>query len=101
MLLLGQQDIAQQVAADEIAVAFAAGNPVTQHRHGGVLELQIALQDLLYVLADHQLAELLEIGQALEEENPFDQAVGVLHFLQGFPVVVLSQAGDPPVLEDS
>ena len=51
MLFLGQQDVAQQIAADEVAVALTAGNPVTQHWHSDVLEPEIALQDLLRLSA--------------------------------------------------
>jgi hypothetical protein len=41
--------------------------------HGGALELEVAGQRLLGVLADHQLAEQLQVGQAFEEQDALDQ----------------------------
>ena len=61
--------------------------------------LQIALQDLLHVLADEQLAEILQIRQALEEQYALDQAVGMLHLIDGFLVLDLAEPLHAPVVE--
>src|SRR5690606_5595272 len=46
-----------------------------------------------------QLAQRLEVGQPLEEEDALGQPIGVLHLVDRFLVLVLRPAPQPPVLE--
>jgi hypothetical protein len=52
-----------------------------------------------HVLADHQLAQVLQVGQAVEHEDAVHQLVGVLHFADRFLVFLLGQLVQAPVLE--
>jgi hypothetical protein len=60
---------------------------------------QIAGQNFGHVLANHQLAQVLQVGQAVEHENAVHQHVGVLHLADGFVVLLLGQLAKAPVLE--
>src|SRR5690606_941918 len=60
---------------------------------------QVALQRLARALADAQLAQRLEVRQALEEQDALGQPVGVVHLLDRFLVLVLGQLLEPPVLQ--
>jgi hypothetical protein len=60
-----------------------------------VLGLEIALEDLLDVLADEELAQVLQVGEAFEEEDAFDQPVGVMHLLDRFIVLLLASSETP------
>ncbi len=59
------------------------------------LEPEIAPEAFLDVLADHELAEILQIGHAIEEENALDELVGVLHLIDGFLLFVSSSRSSP------
>jgi hypothetical protein len=61
--------------------------------------LQIAAQALFDVLADQQLVQILQIWQALQEENAVDEPVSVLHLVDRLMVFVLVQLLEPPVAE--
>ncbi len=58
---------------------------------GGQFEVEIALDALQHVLADAQLAQVLQVGQAFEKEDALDQTIGVLHLVDRFLVLVLGQ----------
>jgi hypothetical protein len=60
-------------------------------------ELQIAAEHFLGVLADHQLVQVLQVGQAVEHQDAFDQLVGMLHFLDRLFVLMLAQRLEPPM----
>ena len=49
-----------------------------------VLQGEVAVEDLLHVLADHEPAEVLQIGQAFEKQDPLDELVRMLHLIDGF-----------------
>ncbi len=53
------------------------------------------------MLADQQLAQVLQVGEAFEEQNTLDQFIGVLHLIDGFVVLVVGQFLQPPVLVHS
>ena len=60
------------------------------------LEREVALQHFLDVLADAQSAEQLEIGQAVEEQDPLGQLVGMLHLVDRFVPLELGELGRCP-----
>ena len=62
-------------------------------------ELGPALERFLHVLADEQLAEVLQVRQAVEEQDPLDQPIGVLHLVDRLVVRVLAELLQAPVLE--
>ena len=64
-----------------------------------VLALEIALQHLLEVLPDHQRRDVLQVGQALQEDDAHHQLVGVLHLLDQFLALLLGELGEAPVVE--
>ena len=69
-----------------------------QRRARRGLELEIGLQALGHRLADRQLSEVLEVGQAVEQENALDQLVGVLHLANRLFVDLLAESLEAPVL---
>ena len=97
MLFLAFEDVFEQLARDIVAHGLAMGDRLAQHRHGRLLEAHVAVEDLAHVLADHQLVEILEIGQPAEKEDPIDQPIGMLHLVDQFLVLVMAELGDPPV----
>ena len=64
-----------------------------------VLEVERELQLLGHGLADAHGAEPLQVGHALEEEDPPDQLVGVLHLVDRLVAVVLRERLVAPVVE--
>ena len=58
--------------------------------------LQVALQQFGHVLADQQLAQVLEIGQAVQHEDPLHQLVGMLHLADRLLVLLLAPGGPKP-----
>ena len=51
------------------------------------------------VFANTQLAEILQVRQALEEQDAFDDDVGVLHLVDRLAVLVVAQLVEAPVLQ--
>jgi len=51
------------------------------------------------VLADEQLAQILQIRQPLEKKDALDQTVGVLHLVDGFLVFQFAEAAQAPVVQ--
>ena len=92
------QDVLQQIARNVIAHAFAMSNAVFHGDLRGRFKLQIAIECFQHVLANHQLAQVLQIGQGVEHEQPVHQPVGVLHLANGFLVLLLGQPVQAPVL---
>ena len=60
-----------------------------------LLEPQVAFEDFLNILADQQLVEVLQVRQAIEEEDALDQPVGMLHLVDRFIVFVLPSLVTP------
>ena len=73
VILFRLENVAEQVADDEITDSFAMSDPFAQSRQRFLFKPKIALEDLLYALADQQLVEILQIGQSIEKENAVDQ----------------------------
>lgn len=89
------QDVDQNFAADVILDRFAVGNALD---HGAVccaLKLQVAFDDLFRVLADEDLAQVLQVGQAVEHQDALDQAIGMLHLADRLLVFVVPDALEP------
>src|SRR5690606_35642398 len=63
------------------------------------LEFQIALERLLYVLANQKFPQVLQIGQAFQKEDALDQSIRMLHLIDRFLVRVLAELVHSPVVE--
>ena len=63
------------------------------------LELEVAVERLGDVLADEELAEVLQVREPFEEQDAFDQLVGVLHLVDRFSALVLAELLVTPLLE--
>jgi hypothetical protein len=68
---------------------------------GAHLELEIALQYFAHVFADHQLVQVLEIGQPFEEQDPLDELVRMLHLVDRFFVFVVAHLFQAPIPQHS
>ena len=66
---------------------------------GDQLELEVAVEDFAHVLADHELAQALQVRQPLEEQDAFDELVRMLHLVDRLVVRVLAEPVEPPVLQ--
>ena len=64
---------------DVVFHRFAVRDGGTKINQRLVLELEVALEHFLDVLANQQLVEFLKIGQAFEKQDSLDQPVGMLH----------------------
>ncbi len=73
VFFLIMEDLVEQVARTIIAHLLAVLDRIAQNGHGDLFGLEIALEDFLNVLADEQLAEILEIRKTFEEEDALDQ----------------------------
>ena len=92
-------NVHQQIARHVILDGFAVCDGRGVHRMRLHFALQIAQQYLAHVLADEQLAQVLQIRQTLEKKNALDQAIGVPHLIDGFVVFDLAEALQAPVIE--
>src|SRR5690349_5596538 len=99
MLLLVAQDLCEQVAADIILHIFAMGDGAAQLRQRLILYREIGLKDFLHSLADPQASEHLEVGKPAEEEDPFRQAVGMLHLVDRLGALEGGEPADAPIVE--
>jgi hypothetical protein len=66
---------------------------------GGLLAVQGQHQHLLGGLADPDGAQPLQVGVAVEEQDPLDQVVGVAHLVDGEVVEDLPELGQTPGVE--
>src|SRR6185312_11695335 len=73
VLLLVVQDAAEQLAADVVRDTLAVGDGGAQVLRGSQLQVEIRLQRLDRVFADVQLAQVLQVGQPIEEQDALDQ----------------------------
>jgi hypothetical protein len=73
VLLLRFEDVLEQLAAHVIADLLAVDDRRLEVRVGDHLELEVAIEDFAHVFADHQLAEVLQVRQPLEEQYAFDE----------------------------
>src|ERR1051326_8117314 len=99
VLFLGLEDLLEQLARDVILHRLAVGNRLLQRRARSHLELEVAFERFARAFADHQLAEILQVPQPLEEKDTFDQPVGVLHLVDRFLLLVLLEPLQTPVAE--
>lgn len=98
MLFFRLQDVLQQVAADVVVHLLAMHDGFAQVLGRLQLQVQVALQHFLGVLADQQLAEVLQVGQAFEEQDALDELVGMLHLVDRLVVLVGAEALQAPVV---
>jgi hypothetical protein len=99
VLFFRLQDVLEQFARDVVGHLFAIRDRLPQVRMRLHFQLQVAVQRFLHALADQQLAQVLQVGQPIQEQDALDELVGVLHLIDRFLVRVLAEALEPPVLE--
>jgi hypothetical protein len=101
MFLRVVEDVLQQVTRHVIAYRFAVSDGVLEGCLGSLLELQVALERFDGVLADEELAQVLQIGKPLEEEDALGELVGMLHLAERFFVFLFLQLAEAPIAEHS
>src|SRR5438874_2114497 len=99
LILLAFENIAEEIARDEISDPLAMRDRLAQSRKAGLFEAQIAFEDLAHILADQELVEILQIGEAIEEQDALDQLVGVLHLVEGGVVLAVAELCDAPMAQ--
>src|SRR3546814_17579148 len=68
-------------------------------RHRLALQLQVGLQKLLDRLADAKAPEHLEVGQTVEEQDAFGEAIRMLHLADRFVPLELGEPLHAPIVE--
>src|SRR5438067_6258739 len=81
VLFLALQDRGKEVPRNIVLHRFAMRDRLLQHGARGAFLLEVALERFEGVFAEEELAEVLEVRQPFEEENPLDEAIGVLHLV--------------------
>src|SRR4029453_12582402 len=99
MLLLIFENLAEQVAADIVLDLLAMGDGALELGQRLQFEGEVAFQHFLDILTDPELAEQLEIGKAVEEQDPLGQLVGMLHLVDRLMPLELGGLGDSPIFE--
>ena len=99
MLFLVFQNALEDFAGDVIAHLLAIGDGLLVEGMARIFELQVAFHAFDGRLADQQLVEILQVGQALEEEDALDQLVGMLHLVDRFVIFNLAELRQAPVPE--
>ncbi|MCY1425252.1 hypothetical protein D9M71_410360 [compost metagenome] len=97
MFFFGLEDIFKQFTATEVANFFAMRDSHFEIGMAGFLDTQVTLKHFLGVLADVQLAQVLDVRQAFKEQDALDQLVRVLHLVDGFVVLVLAELVQAPI----
>src|SRR4030095_5858493 len=98
VLLLGEEDPLQQLAAAVVAQAAAQLDGRVERRDGGLLDLEVQPELLGDGLAAGDLAQALQVRHALQVEDAGDEHVGVLHLVDGLRADLLPQSRGSPVL---
>src|SRR5690606_39252328 len=93
------RDLLQQVARNVVAHGLAVGDAVLDGALRGGLEGEITAQQFGHVFAYQQLAQVLQIGQAVQEEDALHELVGVLHLADRLFVFLLRQLVQAPVFQ--
>ena len=99
MFFLVCQDVLEEFAADIVARLLAMGDRLLVEGVAGIFELQVAFHAFDDVLADQQLVEILQVGQALKKQDALDQLVGMFHLVDRFVIFDLAELGEAPVPE--
>src|SRR5690349_9998901 len=84
MLLLAHEDVFDELAGAVVADLGAKRDALVEARDRIDLELTVELQLLRDGLADVDLVEALQVGNAVKIEDALDEIVGVLHLLDRF-----------------
>ena len=93
------QQLLEQLHRHQVLVLAADLAGARVEVAGVELALEVALQHLLDVLADHQGRDHLQIGKTFEEDDARHQLVGMMHLLDRFLALLLGELGEAPVLE--
>ena len=94
VLLFVFEQAFEEFARRVVALFAGDADGVVVERHGADLQLEIALQLFLDVLADGELHRIGQIGRGIEEEDALDQDFGVLHLVDG---LLLDEIAQPVV----
>src|ERR1043165_1301284 len=98
VLLLVLEDLFEEMACVVVVQLVRRDDVLVQARHRVHLQREIELELLRDVLADVDLAEALHVGDAVEEEDPLDDLLGVLHLADGMLADDVLEALVAPVL---
>src|SRR5690554_6289425 len=94
---VGQQ-VTEQITRDIVLDLFAVFDGLDVVVAPVMLDLEIALEHFADVFTNVQFAEVLQVGNAFEEQNTVDQLLGMLHLFDGLVVLPLGQFLQAPVL---
>src|SRR3569833_4408312 len=98
-VLLGVgEDFGEDQARDIVLREFALLDAVDERPAAAGLDVQVGLQALADRLADLQLVQVLQVRQAVEEQDALDELVGVLHLADRLVVGDLAEAAEAPVV---
>ena len=100
MAFLVRHQLLEQVLGHPVADALAIGGGLAVEVAGIVFGRKVAFEDFLDGLADAQRVEHLQVGEAVEEDDALDEAVRVVHLLDGFLAPGLGELLVAPIVQD-
>ncbi len=98
VLLLGHEDAFEQCSRRVVTDRRADSNAVVEPLDRCVLELEVELELRGHGLADGDRKQALHVRHPLEEQDPVDDHVGVLHLVDRLVADVVGQMAIAPVL---
>jgi len=99
MFFFRTQDGSKQIARNIIGYGFTVGNRCFQIGNRNQLEFQIAFENFFRCFADKKFSERLQVRQAVQKQDAFDQTVRMFHFVDRFMVLVFAEFLETPVLQ--
>ena len=100
MAFLVLHQLLEQVLRHPVADALAIGRRLAVEVAGLIFRREVAFEDFLDVLADAQGIENLQVGEAVEEDDALDEAIRVVHLLDGFLAPGLRKFLVAPIVQE-
>ena len=98
MLLLRGQHLLEEVTGAVVTGGDTRLDAPVQPDPGLGLDGQVVLELLAHRLADAERGEPLQVGHPVEEQDPLDQRLGVLHLVDRLVADVRRQLRESPVV---
>src|SRR5262245_4107045 len=97
-LLFVDEDLLQELAGSVVALLAAETDRVIQALAGFELELEVELMLLHRLFADLDRIQALHVGNTVEQKDPMDDLIGMLHLLDRLLALLRGQLLISPVL---
>ena len=92
------EDLFEQIARTVVAHFDGGLDGVVEPGHGSHFQGQVVFDLLFHRRADFQREQLVHDGRAIEQQDPLDERLGMLHFVDGFFLGVIAEPFVTPVV---